>query len=63
MKGNFQVRFLEGGSRSNALPLLDTVEYGSESDLLRRIRTIENELSAAAGKTRSTRTRLSFSRR
>ena len=40
-----------------------TVEYGSESDLLRRIRTIENELSVAAGKTRSTRTRLSFSRR
>ena len=39
------------------------VEYGSEADLLRRIRTIERELAAAAGKTRSTRTRLSFSRR
>ena len=39
-----------------------TVEYGSESDLLRRIRMIENELAAASGKARSTRTRLSFSR-
>ncbi|MBF0399666.1 MAG: hypothetical protein HQL90_02745 [Magnetococcales bacterium] len=39
-----------------------TVEYGSESDLLRRIRTIENELATTAGKSRSTRTRLSFSR-
>ena len=39
-----------------------TVEYGSESDLLRRIRTIERELAATSGKTRSTRTRLRFSR-
>ncbi|MBF0162812.1 MAG: hypothetical protein HQL88_11065 [Magnetococcales bacterium] len=39
-----------------------TVEYGSESDLLRRIRMIESELAAASGKARSTRTRLSFSR-
>ena len=39
-----------------------TVEYGSEADLLRRIRMIENELAASSGKTRSTRTRLSFSR-
>ncbi len=39
-----------------------TVEYGSESDLLRRIRTIENELAVASGTPRSTRTRLSFSR-
>ena len=38
------------------------VENGSESDLLRRIRMIENELAAASGKARSTRTRLSFSR-
>ena len=40
-----------------------TVEYGNEADLLRRIRTIEGDLAASAGKTRSTRTRLSFSRR
>ena len=39
-----------------------TVEYGSETDLLRRIRTIEGELAASSGKTRSTRTRLRFSR-
>ncbi len=39
-----------------------TVEYGSESDLLRRIRTIESELAVTAGKSRSTRTRLGFSR-
>ena len=39
-----------------------TVEYGSESDLLRRIRTIERELATTSGKTRSTRTRLRFSR-
>ncbi len=26
-----------------------TVEYGSESDLIRRIRTIESEMAAAAG--------------
>ena len=39
-----------------------TVEYASESDLLRRIRTIEGELAAASGKARSTRTRLQFSR-
>ncbi len=39
-----------------------TVEYAAESDLLRRIRMIENELAAASGKARSTRTRLSFSR-
>lgn len=39
-----------------------TVEYGSESDLLRRIRTIENELAVSSGKARSTRTRLGFSR-
>ena len=40
-----------------------TVEYGNEADLLRRIRTIESDLAASAGKPRSTRTRLSFSRR
>ena len=39
-----------------------TVEYASESDLLRRIRMIEGEIAAASGKSRSTRTRLSFSR-
>ncbi len=39
-----------------------TVEYASESDLLRRIRMIEGEIAAASGKRRSTRTRLSFSR-
>lgn len=39
-----------------------TVEYGSGSDLLRRIRTIENELAVSSGTSRSTRTRLSFSR-
>jgi hypothetical protein len=39
-----------------------TVEYGSESDLLRRIRTIESEIATSSGKPRSTRTRLSFSR-
>ena len=39
-----------------------TVEYASESDLLRRIRMIENELATASGKARSTRTRLQFSR-
>jgi hypothetical protein len=38
------------------------VEYASESDLLRRIRTIEGEIAAASGKSRPTRTRLSFSR-
>ena len=38
------------------------VEFGSESDLLRRIRMIENDLATAAGKPRSTRTRLRFSR-
>ncbi|HOT83515.1 MAG TPA: hypothetical protein PLQ12_09480 [Candidatus Defluviicoccus seviourii] len=26
-----------------------TVEYGSEADLIRRIRTIESEMAAAAG--------------
>lgn len=39
-----------------------TVEYGTESDLLRRIRTIERELATSFGITRSTRTRLRFSR-
>ncbi|MBF0342387.1 MAG: hypothetical protein HQL95_15690 [Magnetococcales bacterium] len=39
-----------------------TVEYGSEADLLRRIRMIEGELAASSGTTRSTRTRLQFSR-
>ncbi len=39
-----------------------TVEYGSESDLLRRIRMIEGELASTPGKARPTRTRLSFSR-
>ena len=39
-----------------------TVEYASEADLLRRIRTIESELAAASGKARPTRTRLQFSR-
>ncbi|MEO5351164.1 MAG: hypothetical protein H7836_16200 [Magnetococcus sp. YQC-3] len=39
-----------------------TVEYGSESDLLRRIRMIENELAVVSGKARPTRTRLGFSR-
>ena len=39
-----------------------TVEYGSESDLLRRIRTIESEIAASSGKARSTRIRLQFSR-
>lgn len=39
-----------------------TVEYGSEADLLRRIRVIEGEMSTATGTTRSTRSRLRFSR-
>jgi len=39
-----------------------TVEYGSEADLLRRIRTIEGELNTSSGKSRSTRTHLQFNR-
>jgi hypothetical protein len=37
-----------------------TVEYGSAEDLLRRIRTIEAEMAADAGKPRPTRSLASF---
>jgi len=37
-----------------------TVEYGSESDLIRRIRTIENEMAAAAGTPKPRRSLASF---
>ncbi|MGE0650268.1 MAG: phage head-tail joining protein [Alphaproteobacteria bacterium] len=39
-----------------------TVEYGSAEDLLRRIRTIEREIDAAAGKSRPARSYAAFSK-
>jgi hypothetical protein len=37
-----------------------TVEYGSEADLIRRIRTIERGIAAAAGKPRPSHSLASF---
>ncbi|HIJ94045.1 MAG TPA: hypothetical protein QF556_01240 [Rhodospirillales bacterium] len=37
-----------------------TVEYGSEADLIRRIRTIEHGIAAASGKPRPSRSLASF---
>ena len=37
-----------------------TVEYGSEADLIRRIRVIEREIAAAAGKARPSFSLASF---
>ncbi len=37
-----------------------TVEYGSEADLIRRIRTIEREMAAESGKPKPTRSLASF---
>ena len=37
-----------------------TVEYGSEADLIRRIRTIESEMAAAAGTPKARRSLASF---
>ena len=37
-----------------------TVEYGSENDLIRRIRTIEAEMAAAAGTPKPRRSLASF---
>ncbi len=37
-----------------------TVEYGSEADLIRRIRTIEREMAAASGKPKPTRSLAAF---
>ena len=37
-----------------------TVEYGSEADLIRRIRTIEGEMAAAAGAPKPRRSLASF---
>lgn len=37
-----------------------TVEYGSEADLIRRIRTIESEIAAAAGTPKPRRSLASF---
>ncbi|MBF0215277.1 MAG: hypothetical protein HQM00_17245 [Magnetococcales bacterium] len=39
-----------------------TVEYGSEADLLRRIRVIEQAIAGSSGTTRPNRTVLGFSR-
>ncbi len=37
-----------------------TVEYGSEADLIRRIRTIEREMATEAGTPKPTRSLASF---
>ena len=37
-----------------------TVEYGSEADLIRRIRTIESEMAAVAGTPKPRRSLASF---
>ncbi|MBT3401972.1 MAG: hypothetical protein HN420_18525 [Rhodospirillaceae bacterium] len=37
-----------------------TVEYGSEADLIRRIRTLEREIAATSGKTKPSRSLASF---
>jgi hypothetical protein len=37
-----------------------SVEYGSEADLLRRIRTIEREMAAEAGKPKPTHSLATF---
>ncbi len=37
-----------------------TVEYGSEADLIRRIRTIEREMAAEAGASRPTSSLTTF---
>jgi hypothetical protein len=37
-----------------------TVEYGSEADLIRRIRTIEGEMAVLAGKPKPRRSLASF---
>ena len=39
-----------------------SVEYGSAEDLLRRIRTIEREIAAAAGKPKPSRSFAAFSK-
>ena len=39
-----------------------TVEYGSEADLIRRIRTIEAEIAAAAGTPKPRRSLATFSK-
>ena len=39
-----------------------TVEYGSEADLIRRIRTIESEMAAAAGTPKPRRSLATFSK-
>ena len=39
-----------------------TVEYGSEADLIRRIRVIERGITAASGKPRPSRSLASFSK-
>ena len=37
-----------------------TVEYGSEADLIRRIRTLEREIAATSGKAKPSRSLASF---
>ena len=37
-----------------------TVEYGSEADLIRRIRTLEREIAVTTGKTKPSRSLASF---
>jgi hypothetical protein len=39
-----------------------SVEYGSEADLLRRIRVIEREINSSAGSKRSNRSFATFSK-
>ncbi len=39
-----------------------TVEYGSEGDLIRRIRTIEREIAATSGTGKPSRSLASFSK-
>ena len=39
-----------------------TVEYGSEADLIRRIRTIESEMATAAGAPKPRRSLATFSK-
>lgn len=39
-----------------------TVEYGAEDDLIRRVRTIESEMAAAAGTPKPRRSLATFSK-
>ncbi|MBF0190225.1 MAG: hypothetical protein HQL99_03625 [Magnetococcales bacterium] len=62
---NAELDALKEAYASGALRIVHegkTVEYGSEADLLRRIRVIEQAISGGSGATRPNRTVLGFSR-